>query len=149
MQAEWMRLKIHVLLSHGGVFDFKPVFSWSLYFIKSIAVHYGLANVGKKKKVCIKATHITGVSKTLIGIVVYTFTNKQINATPRDAVAVKDNIQHFSSKLDRLNFSKPASSNQIALFQPSFWTLWPYSRPIRSFHITGCRPMTYQNEGRS
>lgn len=27
MQAEWMCLKIHVLLSHGGVFDFKPVFS--------------------------------------------------------------------------------------------------------------------------
>lgn len=26
MQAEWMRLEIRILLSHGGVFDFKPIF---------------------------------------------------------------------------------------------------------------------------
>lgn len=79
MQAEWMCLEIHVLLSHDGVFDFKPIFSWSLYFIKSISVHYikALSNSGRKKESLVsEATHRTGESKPLIGIGVYTFMNQ-------------------------------------------------------------------------
>lgn len=71
-----MCLEIRVLLSHRGVFDFKPIFSWSLYFIKSISVHYikALSTVGKKKK---KKPHRTEESKPLMGIRVYTFMNQR------------------------------------------------------------------------
>lgn len=79
MQAEWMCLETRVLLSHGGVFDFKPIFSWSLYFIKSISVHYiksPLRRWEEKASSYQKPHTELRESKPLIGIGVYTFMNQ-------------------------------------------------------------------------
>lgn len=80
MQAEWMCLEIRVLLSHGGVFDFKPIFSWSSYFIKSISVHYIKSPLycWEEKALHQKPHMELRESKPLPGIGVYTFMN-QIN----------------------------------------------------------------------
>lgn len=90
MQAVSMRLEICILLSHCGVFDFKPIFSWSLYFIKCVSVHYikALSAIpGRRKKIKAKKINKSCASKAstqswleeskpLIEIRVYTFINQ-------------------------------------------------------------------------